>query len=174
MQLWGNIFKAIIVLIGVSLIAFNAELYLYARQQKAELDSIKDKEDVEAEFNTNKFKNQQDQMDRINKALEDARQQIEDQKDALAQVKNALLQEAEKRHQMEMGNKDAQISLVDLKAQADAMKQDMKGWQKDYASILAQYAKRIEDSRDEIKAIESKLNSSSVPPVDNQELGPKQ
>ena len=53
-------------------IAFNVLLYNSFEQQKKDINAIKDKQDVEAEFNSNKFKYQQDQIERISKDLEDA------------------------------------------------------------------------------------------------------
>ena len=66
------------------IIAFNVQLYNLFEQQKSTLSAIKDKQDVEAEFNSNKFKYQADQIERVSKDLEDAKEQIQDQSDALA------------------------------------------------------------------------------------------
>ena len=106
-------------------------------------------------------------MDRMSKDLEDARQQIKEQKDALAEQKEALAQETEKRQQMETGSKDAQMSLVDLKAEADAIKQQTKGWQQDYASVLAQLTKKMDNFQDQVRAVETQLNSSSKTGAEN-------
>ena len=142
MKLWANIFKVILLVIGIVVIAFNAQLYNFCKQQKAQLNSIKDRQDVEAEFNTNKFKYQADQIERLSKDLEDARQQIKDQRE---------------------GSRDIQTSLIDIKAEADAIKQDMKGWQKDYVSVLAELEKKTDDSRAETKVFENNLMALNIP-----------
>ena len=141
----ANIFKIIISIIGIVVIAFNVLLYNFCERQKAELNSMKDKQDVEVEFNSNKFKYQQDQIERTNRDLEEARQQIKEQKDALAN-------QAEE-------SKSIETSLVDIKAEADAIKQDMKGWQKDYVSILAELNKKMDDSKSDIKGVKDDLDS---------------
>lgn len=138
MKLWVNIFRGIVLIIGIIVIAFNAQLYLLCKQQSIELNSTKGQQDVESEFNSNKFKYQQDQIDRISKDIGDARQQIKDLKDA---------------------GKSIQTSLVDIKAEADAIKQETKGWQKDYVSVLAQLDKKMDDSQDETKRLEDRLDS---------------
>jgi len=68
-----KIFRIIILLIGLMIIAFNVQLYNLFEQQKSTLSAIKDKQDVEAEFNSNKFKYQADQIERVSKDLEDAK-----------------------------------------------------------------------------------------------------
>jgi len=162
MKLWDIIFKVIILIMGVIVIAFNAQLYIYCKQQRVELNSIKDKQDVEAEFNSNKFKYHEDQIDRLNKDLESLRGQVKEQKDA-------LLQEADKRQQLESEGKNVQASLVDVKAEADAIKQDMKGWQKDYVGVLAQLDKGIDNVQGQIKALHNSLNSLNIPDL-NQKI----
>lgn len=148
MKLWNNIFKAVILIIGVIVIAFNAQLYIYCKQQRAAIDSIRDKQDVESEFNIDKFKYLQDQIDRISKDLEDVQQQIKDLKDALGDQKDE--------------NKNIQTSLVDTKAEADAIKQDIQKWQKDYASVLAHLEKKVNDAQDEIKSLGDNLVALNV------------
>ena len=56
-----------------------------------------------------------------------------------------------------------QSSLVDIKAETDAIKQDVKGWQKDYVSVLAQLEKKIDYSQGEIKSVEDNLISLNIP-----------
>jgi chromosome segregation ATPase len=156
MQIWNIIFKVIIVIIGIVLIAFNVLLYTFCERQKTELNSMRDKQDVEAEFNSNKFKYQADQIERLDKNLEEVHGQMKSQNDA-------LLQEIEKRQQVEIDGKSIQTSLVDIKAEADAMKQDMKGWQKDYVSVLAGLEKKMDDSQYEIKSFENNLTALNIP-----------
>jgi len=165
-----KIFRIAILLIGIVVIGFDIELYNAFEQQKATLSSVKDKQDVESEFNSNKFKYQSDQIERMNKDLEDARQQIKDQKEALsdqkdelAAQKDALLQEVEKRQQVANESKNVQTSLVDIKAEVDAIKQDVKGWQKDYVSVLAELEKKMNDSNNEIKNVQDTLDSFNIP-----------
>jgi chromosome segregation ATPase len=137
-MIWVYIFRGFILVIGVIVIAFNAELYIFCKKQNVELNSMKDKLDVESEFNSNKFKYQQQQIEALRNDLDDARQQIKNQHDESQSI---------------------QTSLVDIQAEADAIKQDIKGWQKDYASVLAQIEKKMDDSRDELTRIEDSINS---------------
>jgi len=152
----AKFFKFIILFIGLLVIAFNAQLYNVFEQQKNEINTMNDLQKTDEQVNSNKFKYQQDQIERLGKDLEDAQQQIKDQKDA-------LLQEAEKRQQVESQSKSIQTSLVDIKAEADAIKQDMKGWQKDYVTVLAELEKKMDSSQDELKHFEDNLNSLNIP-----------
>lgn len=148
MKPWAIIFRVVLLIISVIVIAFNAELYISCKEQRKEIDAMKDKQDVELEFNSNKFKYQQDQIDLLNRYLEDAREQIKDQNDALAEQKD--------------GDKSIQTSLVDIKAEADAIKQDTIGWQKDYAGALAELKKGVDNIQDQIRGLHDNLNSLSV------------
>ncbi len=159
----NNILKVIILIIVAIFIAFDVLFYNFCEKQKNELSSMKDKLDVEAEFNSNKFKYQQDQIERIGKDLEDSEQQIKDQKDQLSAQNDAFLQEVAKRQQVENENKAVQTSLIDIKAEADAIKQDMKGWQKDYVSVLAELEKKMDDSQAETKNFENGLTALNIP-----------
>ena len=141
-MLWVNIFRGIVLLIGIVVIAFDAELYIYCKKQSVELNSLKDRLDVESEFNGNKFKYQQQQIESLRRDLDDARQQIKNQNDE---------------------NKSIQTSLVDIEAEADAIKQDMKGWQKDYVTVLAKLEKKMEDSQSETKGLEENLAALNIP-----------
>ena len=170
MKVWTIIFRVIIGIIAVAVIAFNVLLYTYCKQQRTELNSVRDKQDVEAEFNSNKFKFQQEEIERISKDLEMAQQQIKDHNDALAAQKDdlgaqkdALLQETEKREQMENESKSIQKSLVGIMAETDAIKDNMKGWQKDYVSVLAALEKKMDDSQYEMKAFENNLVALNIP-----------
>jgi len=170
MKRWINIFKVFILIIAVVGVTFEAQLYILFKQQRTELDAVKSKLDVEAEFNTNKFKYQEDRIENLIKDLGDAQQQIKDQEDALnqqkeaiADQKDALAQESEKRQQIEDHDKGIQKSLVDITAQVDAIKQDMKGWQKDYVGVLADLEKKMDTSQQEIKDLESNLTALNIP-----------
>jgi len=170
MKLPDNISKVIFILIGLIVIALNVQLYIYCKEQRTELNAMKGKQDVESEFNTNKFKYQEELIDHVSKVLEDARRKIKEQKEALDDQKNdladqkgSLLQEVEKRSQLENDSKGIQTSLVDIKAEADAIKQDMKGWQKDYVSVLAELEKKMDQSQEETKALENNLTSLNIP-----------
>ncbi len=138
MKPWANIFKVIILIIGIIVVAFNAQLYILCKQQKAE-----------AQVNSNKFKYQQDQIERLSKDLEDARQQIKNQNDVLADQKDE--------------SKGVQTSLVDIKAEADAIKQEVKGWQKDYVSVLAELKKKMDDSQENVNFL--KAGIEKITPV---------
>jgi chromosome segregation ATPase len=137
-MLWLNILRGIILVAGIVVIAFDAELYVSCKEQKTELNSMKDRLDVESEFNGNKFKYQQQQIEAIRSDLDDAQQQIENQHDE---------------------SKGIQTSLVDIKAEADAIKENAKEWQKDYVSVLAQIEKKLDNSEVEMKSIQESINS---------------
>ena len=148
-MLWANIFRGIILIIGLAVIAFNAELYILCKQQKAEMASVRDKLDVESEFNSNKFKYQQQQIEAIRSDLDDAQQQIANQRNE---------------------SKGVQSSLVDIKAEADALKEHTKQWQRDYAAVLAQIEKRIDDSQEDLKSAQESIDSlrsdiKKIPPA---------
>lgn len=149
MKPWGNIFRGIFLIAGIIVIAFNAQLYILCKQQQNEINTMSDQQKIEAQVNTNKFKYQQDQIEHLSKDLEDAQQQIKNQDDALADQKEE--------------SKNTQTSLVDIKAEADAIKQAMKGWQKDYVSVLAQLEKKMDVSQDEIKSLENNLAALNIP-----------
>ena len=74
-----------------------------------------------------------------------------------------MLQEVEKRQQNENDGKNIQTSLVDIKAETDAIKQDMKGWQKDYVSVLAVLEKKMDNAQYEIKSFETNLTALNIP-----------
>jgi len=170
MKSWANLFKVIFLIVGIIVLCFGANLYNLCDQQKAQIDNISKQQQLEAGANATKFKEQQEQIERIIKSLEGTVQQIKDQedsidqqKDALTAQKDALLQEVEKRQKMENESKSIQISLVDIKAEADAMKQDMKVWQKDYVSVLAELDKKMDDSQDAIKTLDNNLTALNIP-----------
>ena len=52
---------------------------------------------------------------------------------------------------------------MDITAQVDAIKQDMKGWQKDYVGVLADLEKKMDTSQQEIKDLESNLTALNIP-----------
>ena len=64
---------------------------------------------------------------------------------------------------LEDENKSIQTSLVDIKAEADAIKQNMKGWQKDYVSVLAELEKKNDDAQNAIKSLEKNLAALNIP-----------
>jgi uncharacterized phage infection (PIP) family protein YhgE len=149
MKIWSIIFRVIIAIMGVCVLTFNVLLYNFYEQQKKQLDSVKDRQEVESEFNTNKFKYQQDKLDKLAKDLEDAQRQIREQDDYLSNQKDE--------------DKNVQTTLVDIKAEADAIKQEMKGWQKDYVSVLAELEKKMDSSQDEIKKVDDTLIDLNIP-----------
>jgi chromosome segregation ATPase len=156
---WNNIFRVVILTIGLIVIAFNALLYNFYEQQKKAMNILSEQQKVESQISSNEFKYQQEKMENLSKDLDDARQQIKYQKAALADEKDAFLQEVEKRQQIENENKNVQTSLVDIKAEADAIKENLKGWQKDYVSVLADLEKKMDDSHDQIKSLKDNIDS---------------
>lgn len=156
MKPWVNFFRAIIFLIGIIVIAFAVLVYIFCEKQKTEMDTLSKQLQIDTQVNENKFKYQEGKIERLSKDLEESIQQIKDQK-------VALLQEADKRQQIESDSKSIQSSLVDIKAETDAIKQDVKGWQKDYVSVLAQLEKKIDYSQGEIKSVEDNLISLNIP-----------
>ena len=166
----GKIFRIFILVVAVVFIIIGVQIYNAFEQQHQRLSSLKDKLDAEAEFNTNKFKYQEDQIERISKDLDDAHHQLNDQKyaladqkDALAAQKEALLQEVEKRQQIANQNQAVQKSLVDITAEADVIKQQMKDSQKDFVTVLADFEKKIDYSQDEIKELGDNLDALNIP-----------
>jgi chromosome segregation ATPase len=160
----------IVLAIGVVGVAFTAQLYLLCKEQRGELDTLSDKQKVDSQISNNKFTYQQDQIGHLTKDLENARQEIKAQQDTLDQQstdlssqKQALLEEIEKRQQMANANRDILISLGKTKAEVQAIQRDMKGWQKDYVSVLSQLEKKTEESQDEIKAFEDNLTALNIP-----------
>jgi len=166
MKLWVNIFRGIILIIGIAVLSFDALFYSLFEQQKKETDTVNKQQQIEEQVSSNKFKYQQQQIYYLSKDLRDTQQAVKDQKDVLAEQKNAiaaqkdaLLQEIVKRQEMENESQGIQTSLIDIKAEADAIKQDMKGWQKDYVSVLADLEKKMDDSQDEMKSVKESINS---------------
>ena len=169
MKSWVNFFRLIFLIIGFIVLSLGVQLYNLCEQQKLDTDNMIKQQQVESQANSGKFKSQQDQIERLGKDLEDAQQQIKDQNDALAQEKDALanqkdalIHEVQKRQQIENTNKNIQTSLVDIKAEADAIKQDMKGWQKDYVSVLAELENGINNIQDQIKILHESINSLNI------------
>jgi len=156
MKPWGIFLRVIVLIVGISLIAFNVLLYTFCQKQKAATETISNEQQIEAKVNSNKFKYQQEQIEHLNKDLELAKQQVKDQKDA-------LVQEIEKRQEIENGSKTIETSLVDIKAETDAIKQNMKAWQKDYVSVLAELDKKMDDSQGQIKSIQDNLVALDIP-----------
>ncbi len=166
MKKWDIFFKGVLLIMGLTLIAINFLLYNSFEEQKIVTANINKQQQVQAQVNDNKFKYQEDKIDQMNKDLQGALQQVKDQADALAEQKDslaaqkdALLQEVEKRQQIENDSKSIQTSLVDIKAEADAIKLDMKTWQKDYVTVLAQLEKKMDDSQAAIKENVSSLKT---------------
>ena len=158
--------KGLILIIGVLAIAFDVLLYNSYGKQKIEIETIRKQQQVETQVNDNKSKYQQELIERISKDLGSIEGQIKDQNDSLITQKDALLQEEEKRQQVDNENKSVQISLVDIKAEADAIKQDMKSWQKDYVTVLAELEKKMDDSQAEITSVKSNLDSLNIPELE--------
>ena len=112
MRLRDIFFKSLILIIGVIFIAFYVLLYYVYEKQKTENETIKQQQQIEAQVNEKKFKYQQDQIERTAKDLQaevqlmgDYKDSLAQQKDGLAAQKDALLQEIEKRQQIDNENK---------------------------------------------------------------------
>ncbi len=163
MKLGENILRIMTIIVGVIIIAFNVLLYNFCEREKSVLENIGEQQKTESKVNTNRFKYQELQIEHLTNDLQDAQAQIKDQKEALASQKDALLQEVERRQQIETEGKNVQSSLVDIKAETDAIKQSMKGWQKDYVTVLAKLEKKMEDSQSETKGLEENLAALNIP-----------
>lgn len=170
MKPWDKIFKVLVLILGIAVVSFDVLLYNFCETQKMAITAIGEQQKQEVKDNGSRFKYQQDQVERLSKDLEDAQKQltshedlINTQKDALADQKEALLQEVQKRQQVENDGKTIQSSLIDIKAQADAIKQDMKTWQKDYVAVLAQLEKKMDASQAETKSVEDNLVALNIP-----------
>jgi chromosome segregation ATPase len=159
----GVIFRGILLIMGIIVLSFNVLLYNFCEQQKNVAGMMSAQQKVESQVSSNKFKYQEEQIEGLSKDIAEARQQIKNQGDVLSDEKNALLQEVEKRQQLEDNTRTFQTSLVDIKAEADAIKQEMKGWQKDYVSVLAELDKKTADSQDEIKSLDNNLTALNIP-----------
>ncbi|MDE2222048.1 MAG: hypothetical protein KGK03_03145 [Candidatus Omnitrophica bacterium] len=140
--MWSLVFKGIIGILAALLIAVDVQLTIVCRQQKAAIDAIKEKQDVEAEFNSRKFNYQQDQIEHLSRSLQDISRQINAQQDE---------------------NKSIETDMVDIKAEADAVKQQAQGWQKDYVSVLAQFEKKLDEAQGEIKSLEKSVAALKIP-----------
>jgi chromosome segregation ATPase len=137
MKLWANILKAVVLIAAVVSIVFNVLLYNFCERQKDAINALSDQQKAQFEADSHQFKDQQNQIERISKDLENAAQQIKDQNSVLTEQKDAL---------------------ADVRPQADAIKQEMKSWQKDYAAALADLDKKTGDSQVEIKSVKNSLN----------------
>ena len=163
MVIWTKILRIILIIIGVSAIAYDVLLYNFYEKQKIQLDSVEKLQQIEVRVNSNKLKYQESQTQLLSRDLKEALGQIKDQKEDLVSLKGALLQEVEKRQQLENDSKSIQTSLVDIKAQTDAIKQEMKGWQKDYVFVLAQLEKGIVTIQEQIKGLHKNLSDLRIP-----------
>ena len=165
-----KIFRIIILLMGLVVIGFNMVLYNFCEQQKNAMVEMSGQQKADADERIKKFKYQQDQITQLSKDLQDAKDQIKsqadnlsEQKDQLSQQKSAFVQEIQKRQQLENANKNVQKILTDIEAEADAIKQDMTGWQKDYVAVLADLEKKIDLSRQDIKHVQDNLTVLDIP-----------
>ena len=117
-----------------------------------------------------KFKYQQGQIAQLTKDLQAAQDQVKDQGDAVSQAKDAiaaqrdaLLQEVGKRKLVEDQFKTLQSTLTTIETQADSIKQEMVGWQKDYVAVLADVEKKVDLSRWDIKNFQDNLTALNIP-----------
>ena len=76
MRLWIKILKIVIIFIGFIAIALNVELYVFCKQQRNEIDVMKEAQKMEQQLSSNKFKYQQEQIERLSKDLGESQQQI--------------------------------------------------------------------------------------------------
>jgi chromosome segregation ATPase len=159
----NNFLKILILIIAIAVLSFDALLYRAFEGQKAQVDTVVKQQQLDSQTADNQFKYEQEELSRLHQSLQDLQIQISDQKTALADQQSALLAEIEKRRQMENDNKSVQTSLIDIKAEADAIKEDMKTWQKDYVGVLAQLEKKMDASQQEIQDFESNLTALNIP-----------
>jgi chromosome segregation ATPase len=134
MRFWVILFRIVILLLFLASLGFDVLLYKAFEQQKKQIEDLSERLQAEQQVSSNQFKSQQEQIDHLGKDLQDAQQQMIEEKNTLVDAKDALLREIDKR----------QTSFIDVKAEADAIKQDMKTWQKDYVTVLAQLEKKME------------------------------
>ncbi|MBF0511498.1 MAG: hypothetical protein HQL13_04125 [Candidatus Omnitrophica bacterium] len=175
-KFWEIFFKVIILMIGVIAIAFDGLLYNFCERQKMDLNSIKEKQDSDVEFNNHRTKYQQEQMERMAKQLEALRSQMKAQEEKFSRQKEmadnqreALIQAVERSQQVDSTNKALQRSITDLKAEADALKAGMKSWQKDYVDVLAQLQKGVNNIQDDTSNLRQNINAINVAQI-NQEI----
>ena len=143
------IFKGVVLIMATAVVVFNMRLYLLCEKQKTDIAAIENQQQIQAKINNNQFKYQQDTIERLSRDLDDARQQIKEQKGVLSAQND--------------DNKSIQTSLMDLKAEADAIKEDMKGWQKDYVGVLAELNKKMDDTQNHTKNLEDSLTALNLP-----------
>ncbi len=143
------IFKGLVLIMATAVVVFNMRLYLLCEKQKTDIAAIENQQQIQAKINNNQFKYQQDTIERLSRDLDDARQQIKEQKGVLSAQND--------------DNKSIQTSLMDLKAEADAIKEDMKGWQKDYVGVLAELNKKMDDTQNHTKNLEDSLTALNLP-----------
>jgi len=149
MKLWNGVTSVVILILGLSLIAFNVLLYTFLENQKIEMDTLNQQQQIVAQVNSNQFKYQQQQIERLSKSLDRLQQQTKDQKEALIEQKD--------------DNHGLRTSLADVRAEADAVKQQVKGWQKDYSSVLAQLEKKSAETQKEVEQFDNGLAALNIP-----------
>jgi len=162
MKLTDNLFRVIIFLAVASIVVFDALLYNFCEKQRVEIDSVREKVDVEAEFNSGKFKYEQDQIRYLTQDLQAAQEELKTTESALAQQNDELLQESQKRQQLEDVDNNLQSSLEAVKKQEHVTEMEMKGWQKDYVSVLAVQGKKIDGSQDRLNTLQQDLAALDI------------
>lgn len=156
MRLWNGIVTAVVLLLGLSLIAVNVMLYVSWERQKVEVDSLVQQQQIEAQVTSNQFRYQQQQIERLSKDLEKTQEELEDQKADL---------QGQKEFQTAQKHDTASIksSLAGVQAEADAVKQQVKAWQKDYSSVLAEIEKKADDAQTELRGLRGDLAGLNIP-----------
>ncbi len=163
MQSWRNLLMVLLVMMGVGSLSFDGLLYNVCQQQKAQIQAMKDKQNVEYEFNTSKFKYQDDQIRSLKEDLENIQAQIKEQEDSLSNQKDVLMQEAQKRQALEDQDKRIIMALSGIKTSADATQEDMKSWQKDYVAVLAQLGTKMDNTQAQIKELDDNIAALDIP-----------
>jgi len=158
-----TIFKVVIFLALTVVMVFNALLYNFCEKQKAEIDSVSSKLDVEAEFNSGKFKYEQDQLRHLTQDLQQTQDQLKEKDEQISQQKDALTEEIQQREQVELKSKDLESLLNQLKMENAGMRRDMKGWQRDYVSALKELETKQDSLTTETKNLEQGLIELDLP-----------
>lgn len=147
----------------LTLVIFSALLYNFGERQKAEIDSVSSKLDVEAEFNSGKFKYEQDQIRHLTQDLQQTQDQLKEKDEQISQQKDALTEEIQQRERVELKSKDLETLLNQIKMENANMHRDIKDWQKDYVIALKQLETKQDELTTETKNLEQGLIELDLP-----------
>jgi uncharacterized small protein (DUF1192 family) len=154
------IYKILMGLIVVALVALNAVLYMSDHQQKKTLELIAQKQSAESEGRLKQMSEQKEYIAQLQKDLSRLKQQFNEQK-------QVLVEEQSKRQDVENQNKTMK-TLVSQ--QINTIDQNMKKWQKDYVAALAELDQETRGSTEQIKDLEKKINPQKMAEINNRIL----